>query len=230
MKNRTLVIIFASASVVLVLSVAGYFMSRSSVTKKSGASFVDRTDERTGGKPDSVPTVPADSATSTPASGLSLADGNAKLYEHPQYGFSLLMPKDYWYEETDMTMRDVGPVFSIAIERPGLPSEEISRNDGKAAMSKFGILMSVSVCDRSLNRGKCLVDGRIDGMDFERQTSVMVGGHVAQKFDDCAYVIVTDAYEYEVTLNPGLSDSLSAADMEGAISAFEDVVKTVRFR
>ncbi|NTW29970.1 MAG: hypothetical protein HGA33_01685 [Candidatus Moranbacteria bacterium] len=230
MKNRTLIIMFASASVVLVLSVVGYLMNRSSVTKKSGASFVDRSEERTSGKPDAVSTAPSDSAKTQITSGLSLADGNAKLYENSKYGFSLLMPKDYWYEETDMTMRDIGPVFSIAIERPGLPSEEMAWNDGKTAMSKYGILMSISICDRRLSRGKCLVDGKIDGMDFERQVSTTVGGHTAQKFDDRAYAVVTDIYEYEITLNPRLSDFLSVADMEGAVSAFEDVVKTVRFK
>ncbi|NTW90220.1 MAG: hypothetical protein HGB37_04925 [Candidatus Moranbacteria bacterium] len=229
MKNKTLLIIFVVALTILALSVAGYFMNRKSAPSKTGVSPVGQTENPVSGKKaDSTATAPVNPTPTTP--GLSLADGNAKRYESAKYGFSLLMPKDYWYEEADGTTWDVGPVFSVAIERPGLASEEIGRSDGTTATSKFGILMSVSVCDRSLNRGKCLVDGKIDGLTFDRQTSVTIGGHAAQKFDDRAYTVVTDKYEYAIALNPALSDSLNEADMKVMEQAFENVVKTIWFK
>jgi hypothetical protein len=229
MKNKTLVIIFSVASTILVLSVAGYFMNRKSVPSKAGVTSVGQTENPANGKSlDTIPTAPVDSAPAAP--GLSLADGNAKRYESAKYGFSLLMPKDYWYEEVDGTTWDVGPVFTIDIERPGLASEQVGKSDGTMAMSKFGILLSISVCDRSLDRGKCLVDGKIDGLDFKRQMPSTIGGRSANKFDDRAYTVVTDKYEYSILLNPALSDSLGEADMKVMEQAFENVVKTIWFK
>lgn len=229
MKNKTLLIIFAVASTILVLSVTGYFMNRKSAPSEAGASSDGQIEKPANGKKaDATPTAPVDPAPMPPR--LSLADGNAKRYENAEYGFSLLMPKDYWYEEVDGTTWDVGPVFSIAIERPGLVSEEIGRSDGTTVTSKFGVLMSVSVCDRSLDRGKCLVDGKIDGLDFKRQMPATIGGRAANKFDDRAYTVVTDKYEYSIRLNPTLSDSLGEADMKVMEQSFENVVKTMWFK
>ncbi|MEI7749676.1 MAG: hypothetical protein WCJ25_01590 [Candidatus Moraniibacteriota bacterium] len=153
----------------------------------------------------------------------------SKHYENAKYGFSLDMPKDFWFEENTDNW-DVGPVFSVDVEHPALKPDSKDHPDGTTTMSKYGILLSVSVCDRSLNRGKCPVNGKIDGMDFKRQSEVSIGGLTAQKFDDKAYVVLGKKYDYEIILNPSLADSLSVADLKGVSRLFEDIVKTVRFK
>lgn len=224
MKNRTLLIVFVIAFVVLALSVTGYLLTRKSVSP-SGKS-VNSVKTESASDPIQGNATKATPPAATPS---SLTAVETKRYANAKYGFSFLMPKDYWYEEADGTTWDVGPVFIIAIERPGLAPEEIGQSDGTTAMSKYGILMSVSVCDRSLDRGKCLVDGRIDGLTFSSERKAVLGGRDAMAFDDLAYTVVTDKYEYAITLDPPLRDTIGPSDLESMKRAFEGIVQTIRF-
>jgi hypothetical protein len=233
MKNKTLIIICVVASTILVLSAVGYFMNRKSVpSKANGSSTIPVENPTNGKKPDvtsASPTNPVVAPVPVPAPApLSLTAGNAKRYANAKYGFSLLMPKDFWYEENGEDW-GVGPVFTLALEHSKLKPEVLSHPNGTTTLSKYGQLMFVSVCDRSLKRGKCLVDGKIDGMDFKQQTTAILGGLPAQKFDDQAYTVVTDSYEYEITLNPALADALSTDELNDVKRAFENVVKTIWF-
>ncbi len=218
MKNRSLIIAFVLSVVLMFVSVTGYFMTRSDSSTKNPVGTLP---------PNAVKSIVAD-AVPTPAPISTPAPVATKKYTNAAFGFSLQLPKDYWYEEQTEDW-GVGPVFSLDVQHPGLKPASESHPNGTTTMTKYGNLMFVNICDRSLNRGKCLVDGKIDGMAFDRQSASELGGRSAQKFDDKAYVVVTDKYEYEIVLNPSLSGSLTTDEMKAMKQSFEDVVKTILF-
>jgi len=160
-------------------------------------------------------------------SGTGSFDASApKRYENAKYGFSLDIPKDFWFEE-NANLWPIGPIFALEIEHPKLKPEEVGHPDGTTTMTKYGQLVDVFVCDH-LKRS-CVSNGRPNGLMSDHQTTAVVGGLPAEKFDDKAYFVVTKQYEYTFQLHPSSQiDSLSTSDRAEMKQAFEDIVLSGR--
>ncbi|MEI6650687.1 MAG: hypothetical protein WCL23_04635 [Candidatus Moraniibacteriota bacterium] len=234
MKDRILIIICAVSGVVMIGSIVGYFMTKGSAVAKPSTSVTKPVSGSGQTRTDTKPTIPETPVSVKPTTETAAPTQPAqplqptKHYDNAKYGFSFDIPKDAWFEENTDAW-DVGPVFSVDVEHPKLKPESKDHPTGTTTMSKFGTLFSVSVCDRSLNRGKCLVNGKIDGLDFKQQSATTIGGLSAQKFDDRAYVVEGRRFDYEIILNPSLSNSLTPSDLRDMKQMFEDIVKTIRF-
>lgn len=216
MKNRTIVLVLSVSAVVFVASSVSYFMLTPRASTKAKPSAV--------GQPAGEVVTPAESRTpSTTETAAPLSIQNAKRYANPVYGFSFLMPKEYWYEE--MTIPETGdgfpsPVFSVLVEHPALPSISVPTPSGSTMMSKYGVLFSVDVYP--LDHGTAAPSG----MDHRSAVPASVGGLNGIRYDDRGYSVAGKSYSYYVGRYP--SDS-GTNDSEAMKAAFEEVVRTFRF-
>lgn len=224
MKNRTLIITFAVSATALVATTVAYFsLSSGSGPKRGDTVKPTKTTSQTTLTPQqSLPTAPA-STTETPVAvpASMLTTETAKRYANATYGFSFLMPKEYWYEERDFGPSSDGiasPLFSVSVEHPTLRPEPLSRTDGSTWTPKYGVLMTV---DAYASAHGMRAPG---GMDYSAAVPTTVGGLSATKFDDRGYAVAGKRYSYFIGLDP--SDSAGTAEMK---RAFEDVVRTLRF-
>ncbi|MEI7750054.1 MAG: PsbP-related protein [Candidatus Moraniibacteriota bacterium] len=151
-----------------------------------------------------------------------------KLYENAKYGFSLDLPPTYWYDEVSDPGAPAAMEFTLVVEDPRLRIiTPIISKDNSIRLPKYGQLFSVIVRDISRINPNDPIIG-LNDTESKLKSSATIGGVVGSRYSDCAYIVRNGKYEYEFLLESG--DNSGATHTPEMKQAFEDIVKTVRFK